>query len=356
MMRVDSRELRIPLRHLELAAKAWGDPADPPMLALHGWLDNAGSFDHLAPLLEGHYVVAIDLAGHGHSDHRPAGTWYPYADYLDEIGEVMDQLGWQEADLLGHSLGATLVSVFAAICPQRVRRLLLIEGLGPLAMPADQGLEQLRRSLRARAAFRPDKLRVFKGLDEAVEARRKVSELSLEAARCIVGRGVKEVSGADSSAGGDVDLGRGGSVAMDAPEERGAPTTSDDARELPDAESTLSRASGKSGEIHSGLENAHAFQFLSWSSDPALTLPSPTRLTEDQLASILPAITAPTLLLLAEPTAPYLKPEVMDARIALVDDIEVVRVPGTHHLHLENAQIVAVPIEDFLRRHPVENP
>lgn len=321
-------EIRIPLRHLELAAKAWGNPVDPPMLAVHGWLDNAGSFDHLAPFLEGHYVVAIDLAGHGRSGHRPTGTWYPYADFLDEIGEAMDQLGWQHADLLGHSLGATLVSVFAAICPHRVRRLILIEGLGPLTSPAEQSLEQLRRSLRAKAAFTSDKLRVFNGLEEAIGARRKVSELSLDAARCIVRRGVKRVGGAGESGG------------VEATSLRDTHAVSDSLEE--------------SSDTDFDLEGVPAFRLLSWSSDPALTLPSATRMTEDQLASILPAITAPTLLLLAEPAAPYLKREIMEARIALVDNIEVVRLKGTHHLHLETPAVVAAPIQDFLRRHKRE--
>ena len=337
------REIRISLRHIELAASAWGDPADPPMLALHGWLDNAGTFDHLAPLLEGHYLVAIDLAGHGHSGHRPPGTWYPYPDFLDEITEVMDQLGWQEADMLGHSLGATLVSVFAAICPQRVRRLLLIEGLGPLSSAADQSLEQLRRSHCVRAGFKPDKLRVFKGLDEAIEARRKVSELSVDAARCIVGRGVKVVGEVARSQSGNGDSGLEIFSEGDAAEKSSGKNS--------DAGVSLTKRGLESSDTDLHLENAQAFHFLSWSSDPALTLPSPTRLTEEQLASILPSITAPTLLLLAEPAAPYLKPEVMDARIALVKDIEVVRLKGTHHLHLETPEMVADPILDFLRRH-----
>lgn len=340
-----SMELHIPLRHIELASKAWGNPADPPILAVHGWLDNAASFDHLAPLLEGHYIVAIDLAGHGRSGHRPAGTWYPYADFIDEIGETMDQLGWQDADLLGHSLGATLVSVFAAISPQRVRRLLLIEGLGPLASAADQSLEQLRRSHRARSAFKPDKLRVFEGLDEAVEARRKVSELSLDAARCIVERGVRAV-------GNDAQLKESGRGETDKSslDSRVGTVASGNKGDSSLAVGSEETNIDKSGDTDLLLEGVQALRLLSWSSDPALTLPSPTRLTEEQLASILPAITAPTLLLLAEPAAPYLKREVMDARIALVKGIEVVRLQGTHHLHLESPEIVAAPIREFLQR------
>ncbi|MEP6882660.1 MAG: alpha/beta fold hydrolase, partial [Dokdonella sp.] len=185
-----SEELSIPLRHLTLAVKAWGNPSAPPMLALHGWLDNAGTFDRLAPLLEGYYLVALDLAGHGRSQHRPPANWYPYADFLDEIAAVIDWFGWSDVDLLGHSLGATLASTFAAICPQKVRRLLLIEGLGPLTQVAEKTLDQLRRAHSARAAFTGEGLRVFMNLDEAIEARCRSGHLSKEAASCIVERGV----------------------------------------------------------------------------------------------------------------------------------------------------------------------
>ena len=51
----------------------WGSTGDAPILALHGWLDNAASFVRLAPLLADADVVAIDLPGHGYSDHSPPG-------------------------------------------------------------------------------------------------------------------------------------------------------------------------------------------------------------------------------------------------------------------------------------------
>lgn len=281
-------ELRIPLRHLSLAAKAWGHPRHPPILALHGWLDNAASFDRLAPLLEGHYLVALDLAGHGRSGHRAPGNWYAYVDYLDEIAEVIAWFGWSLFDLLGHSLGATLASVYAALAPERIGRLVLIEGLGPIAAPAAKALEHARRALHARAAFDAERLRIFPSIDDAVAARQKAGVMSPDAVRRIVERGVRTV---DDSAGTCV-----------------------------------------------------------WSSDPRLTVGSAQRFTEDQLASILGGIRAPTLLVLAEPEAEYLPRAMIDARISCVTDIEVVRLPGHHHLHLDDAEPVAAVIHGFLER------
>lgn len=279
-----AEELSIPLAHDALAARAWGDPASPPLLALHGWLDNAGSFDRLAPRLAGdRYVVALDLRGHGRSSHLPQGEWYHYVDRFDELRAVFDHFGWARAGLLGHSLGGTLASLFAALYPERVDELLLIEALGPLTNAAADALAQLRRALDQRAAHaarRP--LRVFPDLQAAVAARVAANGLSEAAARAIVERGVTPVDG---------------------------------------------------GWV--------------WSSDPRLTLASPMRFTEAQVLAMLSGIRARTLLVLAEPETSYLPAAMMDARAAQVADIHVVRLPGNHHLHLEDADAVASAIAAF---------
>lgn len=61
-------EVIFALPHLRLSALTWGTPEGKPLLALHGWLDNAMTFINLAPHLAaaGFYVVAPDLAGHGY--------------------------------------------------------------------------------------------------------------------------------------------------------------------------------------------------------------------------------------------------------------------------------------------------
>jgi pimeloyl-ACP methyl ester carboxylesterase len=279
-----AEERRIELPHATLAAKCWGDRSLPPLLALHGWLDNAGSFDRLAPLLaREHYVVALDLHGHGRSSHLSAGTWYHYVDYFDEIRATLDHFGWQRIDLLGHSLGGTLASLFAALYPERTGDLLLVEALGPLATRAEDSLAQLRRSLDQRAAFsarRP--LRVFPDLDGAIAARMTANDLSEPAARALVERGVVAVEG---------------------------------------------------GYV--------------WSSDPRLTLASAQRFTEAQILAMLAGIRARCLLVLAEPATSYLPGEMMEKRAAQVEGIRVVRVPGRHHLHLENAEAIAGAIRTF---------
>jgi len=93
------------------------------VIALHGWLDNAASFSHLAPLLPGLRIVALDQAGHGHSSHRAPGSGYQLWDYALDVLLVADQLGWQKFALLGHSMGAIVSLLLAGAVPERISRL-----------------------------------------------------------------------------------------------------------------------------------------------------------------------------------------------------------------------------------------
>ncbi|MGK2915619.1 MAG: alpha/beta fold hydrolase, partial [Porticoccaceae bacterium] len=106
-----------PLEHrfvrqgLTLAAREWGDPEGLPVLALHGWLDNCGSFAVLAPLLIGVRLVALDLAGHGLSSHRSADATYNIWQDVGDVHAVAEQLGWENFALLGHSRGAMIATL-----------------------------------------------------------------------------------------------------------------------------------------------------------------------------------------------------------------------------------------------------
>lgn len=187
-------ELHVPLPHLTLAAQVWGDAAAPPLLALHGWLDNAGSFARLAPLLASRFrVIALDLPGHGHSAHLAAGASYHYLDYVRAVLAAADALELSRYALLGHSMGAGIASLVAAATPQRIERLRLIEGLGPLGDDGTQTLIRFREALAPPGKARP--LRVFRDLDQAISARVIVSGLPAELARPIVTRSLVETDG-----------------------------------------------------------------------------------------------------------------------------------------------------------------
>ncbi len=73
-MSAQVQEVRLSLGHIELAAHLFGPEDGLPVIALHGWLDNANSFARLAPQLKGLRIVAQDLAGHGSAEHRPPGA------------------------------------------------------------------------------------------------------------------------------------------------------------------------------------------------------------------------------------------------------------------------------------------
>lgn len=60
-----------------ISGKWWGPRTEQPIIAIHGWQDNAGTWDTLIPLLpESISVLAIDLPGHGLSSHYPKGHFY----------------------------------------------------------------------------------------------------------------------------------------------------------------------------------------------------------------------------------------------------------------------------------------
>ena len=116
---------------LRLWGLVWGASHGTPVLALHGWMDHADSFRVVAPRLRGCHVVALDLSGQGHSAHRAAHATYNIWDDLPQIVGVMDQLGWRDCVLLGHSRGANIAALLSAALPERARALIALDSLVP---------------------------------------------------------------------------------------------------------------------------------------------------------------------------------------------------------------------------------
>lgn len=179
--------LRWQVNTLQLAGLSWGEPGERPLLALHGWLDNAASFARLGPLLTGHHVVALDLTGHGQSARRSADASYQIWDDLPEILGVLDQLGWGTFDLLGHSRGAIIATLLASAFPERVNHLVLLDAVLPLAVDPENFPGQMRKAMQEKPALLSRSNRVFTSVDEAVASRSKHG-LSAEAAKLLVER------------------------------------------------------------------------------------------------------------------------------------------------------------------------
>ena len=126
------------------------DHAGLPLIALHGWLDNCKSFSLLAPQLVGRRILAVDMAGHGHTEHRSVDASYHIWDDVREILLLADKMAWPEFGVLGHSKGAAVAAMLAAVAPQRVKKLGLIEGLWPMTVEADEAAEQLSKYITAK--------------------------------------------------------------------------------------------------------------------------------------------------------------------------------------------------------------
>lgn len=179
---------------LRFGGLAWGRKGDLPVLALHGWMDHAGSFRELAPRLTGCHVVSLDLGGYGESGHRAPHATYNIWDDLPQIAGVLDQLGWQDCVLLGHSRGANIATLFAAALPERVRALVALDALVPEPAGDDGIVSSLRAFVRQGRAQNARPPRTFASQADYI-ARREAQGNSPQTARLLAERALIAVPG-----------------------------------------------------------------------------------------------------------------------------------------------------------------
>ena len=181
---------------LAIAACEWGDPDGIPVLALHGWLDNCGSFAPLGRLLRGVRLIALDLPGHGHSSHRSADGTYNIWQDVGVIHAVAEQLGWQRFALLGHSRGGAIATLTAGTFPERINRLGLLDSFVPLTTDSEAAPEQLRSAILERSGRGARGAKIYPDREALLATRlRGPTPLSGLSVEDIVARGAEPVAG-----------------------------------------------------------------------------------------------------------------------------------------------------------------
>ena len=140
---VDSQGL--PIHYLE-----WGEPVGEPLVLVHGYLDLAHCWKAFVDALQNGrkeplWIVAPDCRGHGDSGWVGTGGYYYFPDYVFDLDCVMHALGVTRCKLIGHSMGGTISLLCAGTFPERVTRLVLIEGIGPLGMDFSDAPARMRK-------------------------------------------------------------------------------------------------------------------------------------------------------------------------------------------------------------------
>lgn len=317
---------------LSIAAQTWrvaspsaasSSAKQQNILCLHGWLDNSNTFARLGPYLAenlvGSTVVAIDLPGHGHSQHTSGH--FQHVRSVGIVKEVLERLGWDagSTSLVGHSMGGGISLLFAGTFPEALRRVVLIDAFGPFTSSPDRAPADLRKFLTAcrgvyphDAPLPPAPPKLYKSLADGISARVRIvstypgeQSISREAAEAIVRRGARYCPQETAAAG------VGGQE-----ESAGEGEGEDETGSLVIAEDQ--------GPI--------AFRY-----DPRLLLPSPTYLSVAQVDAFCAAITCSVLVVQAERGWPA-SAEDFATRKALLEAkglLQIVRLPGSHHLHLD---------------------
>jgi pimeloyl-ACP methyl ester carboxylesterase len=143
-----SRSEFIPIRNLSYHVQLWGEPSPDktPLVMVHGWMDVAASYQFVVDALShDHYVIAPDWRGYGQTSSGGADNfWFP--DYLADLDFLLDHYApGIPVNLVGHSMGGNVVMHYAGVRPERIRRLVNLEGFGMPATQADEAPARLAK-------------------------------------------------------------------------------------------------------------------------------------------------------------------------------------------------------------------
>ncbi len=164
----------------------WGDNGKPNLILVHGGMDHARSWDRIAEVFRNDFrILAPDLRGHGDSSWA-YGSLYGLAEYVLDLSALADIAGRFPVYLIGHSLGAAIVLQYAGIYPDRVQKLVAIEGVSPpQGVPSTRpAYERLREWIEVMRQYEKKAPHKYPDLDAACERMYKANpHLSPETAR-----------------------------------------------------------------------------------------------------------------------------------------------------------------------------
>uniref|UniRef100_A0A1A7XAT3 Serine hydrolase-like n=1 Tax=Iconisemion striatum TaxID=60296 RepID=A0A1A7XAT3_9TELE len=289
-------ELSVPVPWGEIRGKIWGPDHGRPVLCLHGWSDNCGSFNTLLPLLPTDFrYVAVDLPGHGFSSHLPPGIMYNFPSYVMDVRRVVDALKWNKFSIIGHSMGGNVAGVFSAVFPEMVDAVVMLDSSGFLPRDSKEipiisrqgfdGMIEFEKQLKEKTT------RVYT-YEKAVERLLAGNDgLTEQSAKILLERGLVQVQG--------------------------------------------------------------GFVF---SRDFRLNLKNVVRNTMEQCLDMQSQIQAPVLVLVAEGGFEQRFLELEQKKFFSIilqayrnRNHTVLSVPGDHHVHLNNPEVVAPLVSDFLQ-------
>ena len=140
------KDWTLKVRGLELLVRELGASVEgTPNICLHGWLDHGVAFSKVVAGQAGRWL-APDQRGFGQSAHIGAGGYYHFADLIPDLDALVERVGGP-VNLLGHSMGGTVASIYAAVRPEMVSRLVVAEGLGAIEWGPPDMVKRIREHL-----------------------------------------------------------------------------------------------------------------------------------------------------------------------------------------------------------------
>lgn len=185
-------------QRLRLHYVDWGNEDKPPLLLVHGGRDHCRNWDWVAQALRDRYhIIAPDLRGHGDSQWMVGGT-YEFNDYVYDIAQLIHQKKLAPLTIISHSMGGAIALRYTGLYPETVKKLVVIEGLGPspkmiaerMESTADERLRKWIGEMRELSARLP---RRYASIEEAYKRMQGENpHLSPERARHLTVHGVNQ--------------------------------------------------------------------------------------------------------------------------------------------------------------------